>query len=216
MRIEDARDLAHDLLGVALPRRWRHVAAVAAEATHCAKLLAPEEGRLLVCAAWLHDIGYSPTVARTGLHAVDGARHLRGLGVDQRLCTLVGHHSAALVEAELRGMGELVSREFPWKASPATDLLWLIDLTIGPDGQRMSLERRLADIADRYGPSNVVSVAMNRARPSIAAAVRRAELRLSVHPGNGLVENGAVDSSPDLGVDVEPIQLVRTDPADLA
>jgi hypothetical protein len=32
---------------------------------------------LLEAAAWLHDIGYAPGLAVTGLHALDGARYLR-------------------------------------------------------------------------------------------------------------------------------------------
>ena len=29
------------------------------------------------CAAWLHDVGYAPSLVETGLHALDGARFLR-------------------------------------------------------------------------------------------------------------------------------------------
>ncbi|HEX3192303.1 MAG TPA: hypothetical protein VHS30_21235 [Streptosporangiaceae bacterium] len=35
-------------------------------------------------AAWLRDIGYTPGLAVTGLHALDGARYLR----DAMLCRL--------------------------------------------------------------------------------------------------------------------------------
>lgn len=214
--VEDARGLAHELLAAALPQRWRHVASVAAEAERCAGLLAPDEGRLLVCAAWLHDIGYSPAIDRTGVHALDGARHLRELGVERRLCALVAHHSAALIEAELSGRAEEVLREFPAEASPTADLLWLIDLTIGPDGQRMRVEQRLEEVAERYGPTSVVSTAMNRARPSITAAVLRAERLLSVDPRRGVVEGGALDATADVGVNVKSVELVRTDPSDLS
>jgi HD superfamily phosphodiesterase len=32
---------------------------------------------LLEAAAWLHDIGYSPEIAVSGFHPLDGARYLR-------------------------------------------------------------------------------------------------------------------------------------------
>jgi hypothetical protein len=45
---------------------------------------------LLEAAAWLHDIGYAPVLAATGLHASDGARYLRDAQhADAMLCRLV-------------------------------------------------------------------------------------------------------------------------------
>src|ERR1017187_4731501 len=70
-----AQDLARTLLADALPRRWAHVQGVAARA----RSLAPAVGAdadLLEAAAWLHDIGYLPDLAETGLHGLDGARYL--------------------------------------------------------------------------------------------------------------------------------------------
>ena len=57
---------------------------------------------LLVAAAWLHDIGYAPTLAATVFHPLDGARHLRALG-HERLARLVAYHSSARWEAEALG-----------------------------------------------------------------------------------------------------------------
>jgi HD superfamily phosphodiesterase len=63
---------------------------------------------VLIAAAYLHDIGYAPTLARTGFHPLDGAVHLRELG-EERLAGLVAHHSGAETEARLRGLaGQLV------------------------------------------------------------------------------------------------------------
>ena len=51
-------------------------------------------------AAWLHDIGYAPGLALTGLHQLDRARYLRDAQrADAMLCRLVAHHSCAIVEA---------------------------------------------------------------------------------------------------------------------
>ena len=57
-----------------------------------------------MCAAWLHDIGYAPEVATSGVHPLDGARFLAASGVSKRLVGLVAHHSCAAPEAELRGL----------------------------------------------------------------------------------------------------------------
>jgi HD superfamily phosphodiesterase len=59
-------------------------------------------------AAWLHDIGYAPGLAVTGLHALDGARYLRDAQhADAMLCRLVAHHSWAIIEARERGLADV-------------------------------------------------------------------------------------------------------------
>ena len=68
-----AEALAERYLSQALPRRWAHVQAVAGRAASAADALG-DDADLLVCAAWLHDIGYAPSVADTGFHSLDGAR----------------------------------------------------------------------------------------------------------------------------------------------
>src|SRR5580693_6800176 len=99
-----AQDLARTLLADPLPRRWSHVQGVAARARSLASSLGPDVG-LLEAAAWLHDIGYLPDLASTGLHGLDGARYLRDLQhAEPLLCRLVAHHSCAVIEAEERGL----------------------------------------------------------------------------------------------------------------
>src|SRR6516165_7980111 len=71
-----AEGLARPLLADALPRRWSHVQGVAARARTLRPSPGPDAG-LLEAAAWLHDIGYLPDLAATGLHGLDGARYLR-------------------------------------------------------------------------------------------------------------------------------------------
>ena len=71
-----AQQLARALLQEPLPRRWTHVQGVAARARGLAPVLGADAD-LLIAAAWLHDIGYAPDLAVTGLHALDGARYLR-------------------------------------------------------------------------------------------------------------------------------------------
>lgn len=90
-----AAELAADKLGAALPRRWTHVQAVGTKAAWLGSVVDPRDADLLVSAAWVHDIGYAPDIADTGLHALDGARWLLRNGWDSRLAGLVANHSCA-------------------------------------------------------------------------------------------------------------------------
>ena len=144
-----AQDLARTLLADALPRRWAHVQGVAARA----RSLAPSVGRdtgLLEAAAWLHDIGYLPELAETGLHGLDGARYLRDIQhAEPLLCRLVAHHSCAVIEAEERGLAHVLNREFAPPPQPLADALTFCDMTTSPDGERVPVNHRLAEIHDR-------------------------------------------------------------------
>lgn len=128
-------------------------------------------------AAWWHDLGYAPQLARTGFHPLDGARYLHGLGHHTRLVALVAHHSAATVEAQERGLENHLA---VWhrEEGPVADALWTADMTTGPGGELVEYPERLEEILGRYGPDSIVGRAMLRARPMIEAAVRRTEERL--------------------------------------
>ncbi|OLT25976.1 phosphohydrolase [Nocardiopsis sp. CNR-923] len=131
-----------------------------------------------VAAASLHDIGYAPALAHTGFHPLDGARWLQDQGVEERLVCLVAHHTAALVEAQRRGLrAEL--EEFCFEDSEVTDALWYADLTSSPIGEAVDVDTRLGEILVRYGPGTVVFDSITQARPGLEAAVRRVEGRLA-------------------------------------
>ena len=109
-----AAELARKLLEVPLPRRWSHVQGVAAQARSLAPILG-DDADLLEAAAWLHDIGYSLELADTGFHPLDGARYLRDVEhADPRLCRLVANHSCAILEADERGLADVLSSEVCW------------------------------------------------------------------------------------------------------
>lgn len=133
---------------------------------------------MLVSAAWLHDIGYAPAVHDTGLHSLDGARYLRSVGADPRLCGLVANHTASVVEAESRGLRDELEQEFPIEHSAVADALTYVDMTIGPQGQPMTVRERLREILERYPRDHVVHQSILRAGPSIMATVTRVERRL--------------------------------------
>jgi putative nucleotidyltransferase with HDIG domain len=154
-----------------LPRRWAHVQAVAAK-TESLRPLLDEDADLAVVAAWLHDIGYAPDVHDTGFHPLDGARYLRSLDADPRLCGLVANHSGARYEAELRDLVDELS-EFPDEYSLARDGVWYCDMTTSPAGLPVTFDARLAEIRERYGEDHSVPRAVIAASAEIRAAIGR-------------------------------------------
>ena len=166
-----AEDLARTLLEEPLPRRWAHVQGVAARARSLASAFA-EDKALLEAAAWLHDIGYLPELARTGMHGLDGALYLRDVQhADPMLCRLVAHHSCAIIEAEERGLADVLQREFEAPPQPLADALTCCDMTTSPEGEPVNVDRRLAEIHHRYGSEHLVSRSIRRAAPMIRRAV---------------------------------------------
>jgi putative nucleotidyltransferase with HDIG domain len=172
-----AGQLARELLQQSLPRRWAHVQGVAARARGLASVLGADAD-LLEAAAWLHDIGYAPGLATTGLHALDGARFLRDAqDADEMLCRLVAHHSCAIIEAEERGLGDVLSLEFEPAPQALSSVLTFCDMTTSPDGEPVTVGRRLAEIHHRYGSGHLVSRSIQRATPMILCAVEQVQDR---------------------------------------
>ena len=172
-----AQQLAQALLQEPLPRRWAHVQGVAARARSLASILGADAD-LLEAAAWLHDVGYAPDLAVTGLHQLDGARYLRDTQhADTILCRLVAHHSCAIIEADQRGLAEVLALEFEPAPQGLSDALTYCDMTTSPDGELVPVEQRLAEILDRYGPGHLVNRSIQRATPMILHAVEQVNYR---------------------------------------
>jgi hypothetical protein len=173
-----AAELARKLLEVPLPGRWAHVQGVAAQARSLAPILG-DDADLLESAAWLHDIGYSPQLADTGFHPLDGARYLRDAEhADPRLCSLVANHSCAILEADERGLADVLTSEFPSPDPKLNDALAYCDMTTTPTGDVVSVHDRLSEIAERYGPHDVVTRFIRRAEPELVSSVTRTGQRL--------------------------------------
>jgi len=173
-----AHDIARSLLEEPLPRRWAHVQGVADTARSLAPILR-KNTELLVSAAILHDIGYAPRLTDTGFHPLDGARYLRDVeDAEPMLCRLVAHHSCAIIEAGERGLAGQLAREFKAAPRDLADAMIYCDMTTGPDGRRMPIEQRLADIRTRYGPTDLVTRAIARSAPQLEAATHRIARKL--------------------------------------
>lgn len=178
-----AKQVAEKELCDVLPRRWAHSQGVAARAAGLGPALVGDP-ELLIAGAVLHDVGYAPRLAETGFHPLDGARFLRDEhGADERLVRLVANHSFALLEAEERGLMEVLEREFPLlDEGLLVDALVYCDMTTTPDGERTTAAERVAEIVGRYGANSLVGRFIRRAEPEIGAAVGRVGAALAAQP----------------------------------
>ena len=175
----EAWTLAASILADDLPRRWAHSQGVGNRALEVGPVVAltGKDSDLLAQSAILHDIGYSQTALETGFHALDGARYLRSVGINDQVVNLVAHHSCAAIEAHERGLDKALA-EFAVGPPALTDGLIFCDMTVSPDGLPVSVDDRIGEILTRYGPDSVVGRFIARAEPELQAAVHRVALQL--------------------------------------
>lgn len=168
-----ARVIAEQRLGSVTPR-WAHVQGVAAAAEVLASALSKIEADALVAAAWLHDVGYAPSLRSTRFHPVDGAVFVRAQGFPAVVVSLVAYHTGAMFEARERGLLDALA-EFATPPTRLLDVLTCADLITGPDGSRVRPEDRISEILSRYPDDDPVHRAIVRAAPTLLAAVARAD-----------------------------------------
>jgi putative nucleotidyltransferase with HDIG domain len=174
-RFDQAFALSESLLAEPLPDRWKHVQAVAAQAERLTAVADVHVDDLRV-AAVLHDIGYSPAIAHTKFHPLDGARFLEREGFESRIVALVARHSCAVVEAALRELDGV--EDYDDEVNPTRDALWYCDAVTGPQGQHFTADGRWAEIRARYGPESLVSRFLDKAEPQLRGAVDRTLMRM--------------------------------------
>lgn len=168
---QDAAALATFLLqGVG--SRLDHSAGVAHRVGRAARVVEPEWRSALEAAVWLHNIGYSPELALTGFHPLDGARWLRAHSWPTETCGLIAWHAESVEEARVYGLDRELAAEFDRPPRLASAALAWADLTSSPAGERWNVERRLADILERYPPGSIVHEATRASLPALRAAVR--------------------------------------------
>lgn len=157
-----------------LEQRWIHVQGVVKKAYHISEIFEEQHDKIiLIASAYLHDIGYSPMINKTGFHPLDGANYLRSQK-QTRLASLVAHHSGAIFEASLRGF-EVELSEFKQEHSSIADALTYCDMTTNSKGLQVTFEERLNDIFSRYNEKHIVNKAIRQAVPTLSAAIERTE-----------------------------------------
>jgi hypothetical protein len=76
-------------------------------------------------------------------------RHLRDVHqADTMQCGPVAHHSHAIVEAEERGLADVLALELEAPPYVLSSVLTCCDMTTSPDGELVPADRRLAEIAE--------------------------------------------------------------------
>ncbi len=173
--MDDVNEAMTKLLAPLTDSRRAHSLAVGRRMESIADQL-PEHLRSdAIDAAYLHDVGYGHPV--TGFHPIDGARLLKSLGYSPVVCHLVAFHTAAVVEAEVRGIDLGAFDEFRLEdvvgLDRADDFMWWSDLSTGPNGEPFSVDERIDEILTRYEPGSIVHTAISRSAPLLRAAVQR-------------------------------------------
>lgn len=172
-----SRRLSRTLLRKPHYERWQHTKAVANQAVRVAVTVPVVDRPTLVAAAWLHDIGYTRKLKKTGFHPLDGAIYLRNNGWDPRIVALVAHHSGARFVPVDRGFAEMMA-EFPFEDSVVSDALTYADQTMGPYGQPMTVPYRINEAITRHGPDSPNARARVDRVPYLLAVAERVERRL--------------------------------------
>lgn len=169
-----------ELLLTGVGTRLAHTAMVANQVDQVADLVDGGWGEAVRDAGWLHDVGYSERVVRTGFHPLDAARWLRDRDWPIATCRLVAWHTGASVESRLLGLDRELAAEFDRPpAWPAAVLTWA-DLTSSPGGELCSVSHRLADMLRRYPSDSVVHQSIMEATPMLLGAASEVEARLAL------------------------------------
>jgi putative nucleotidyltransferase with HDIG domain len=180
-RLVDVEALTRRLLG-SLPNRLAHSLTAAEQARRVVSTVPDGDQELLIAAALLHDIGYAAPLIDSGFHPVDGATYLVRIGAPVRLADLVAHHSEARLLAPVVGASSQLAA-FANEESPITDGLIYADMTAGPDGRRVDLHHRLADIHARHANEDADLLAARLSRvPRLIAAIDRVKRRMTGLP----------------------------------
>ena len=159
------------------PRRWAHVQGVAARARSLAPVLGADAD-LLEAAAWLHDIGYAPDLARRACTRSTAPGTCATPSTPTPCCAgwspITPTPSSKPSE---RGLADVLGLEFEPAPYLLSSVLTYCDMTTSPDGELVPVEQRLAEIHHRYGPGHLVSRSIQRATPMILRAVEQVQDR---------------------------------------
>ncbi len=177
--VESATKQAASLLAP-LGNRWLHVQGVVERACWVSRIFEEEDQLYLIAAAYLHDIGYAPSLKKTGFHPLDGATYVMESFGNERLASLVAHHSEAKFEARLRGY-DLALDAFPREHSTVADALTYCDMTTSPTGSNISFQGRISEILNRYSEKDIVAQSICQATPSLSLDVKHTEQMLHQH-----------------------------------
>lgn len=115
----------------------------------------------LINIAYLHDIGYSEKLTKSGFHPLDGAIFAIENGFDDIIVKSVLFHTGAAGEAALRGGYIAETYKNINKLLCEEDMFWIgmisyCDLHTDSIGRHITLEKRIGDVFRRYAAEDIV------------------------------------------------------------
>lgn len=174
---EWARAIAYKLLAIPLPRRWAYTQGVAAQASRLAVMLG-DDAEVVETAAWLHDIGYSPELG-SGFHPLDGL----DTSATSKVLTKCSVSWWLTIRALRSRPGSQASKHSQRRARALAGRPHrghnVCDMTTGPDGSTISVDRRLADILTRYEDGHIVTRSIRQSAPTLKEATEAVAKRLA-------------------------------------
>lgn len=174
---EWAIDVARELLADQ-PQRWKHNEAAIEKARSFAPAVPGEEDVLVTIVA-LHDVGFAEATKDTGFSTIDGARHLRKIGADERLVDLLANICCGQTEGRLRGMPEHHDDFGPDEGeTPVRDAFWTCCLTTAPDGSPMTVADRCEEWTVRYAGLGIMEEYLKLCRAELEGAEARTLQRM--------------------------------------
>lgn len=137
----------------------------------------------LIQSAFLHDIGYSPTLANHQYHPVDGTIFAYEQGFPKPVLAAVLFHSEAMRTRSLSSaIVTLYEKNYPLldkKDQFFIDMITYCDLHCSPHGQRVTLDERVNEVVVRYGADHEVSQQMLHNMKYYLRTVERVQIYLS-------------------------------------
>lgn len=141
-------------------RRLLHIHGVVNEAQAIGRHF-PEVKDKLLEVAYLHDIGYSSKLVKTGFHPVDSAIFSLSLLSNEQVIKAVLFHSgaqgeASLVNEQLTHLYQQFSSILTMEDEQLINLITYCDIQTSPVGTPLSMEYRISEILSRYDEQHVV------------------------------------------------------------
>jgi len=179
--VRDAESLARRLLADDSDR-FAHCRYSAGIAELAADALGLQDSDALIAAAWLHDIGYVPSLAMTGFHPLDGALRLASEGWPDETVLLVAHHSHADLLARYFGVENQLT-VLDHASGEAEDILTYADLRSGTTGMGAVPEQRIAEMRRGHSKNPTVPKEVREGRYDLLlAAANRVSDALNARP----------------------------------
>ena len=134
----------------------------------------------LIEAAYLHDIGYSEKLLKTGYHPLDGALYCIKENYSSGIIAAVMFHSGALEDVK-RNFPDLLDiylkhySKLNEKDQLYIDLVTYCDLHRSSLGIKVTFEERMNEIFQRYGEDHNVSLTMKNNEKMFKELIERVE-----------------------------------------